>query len=72
MNQIILYNIENEKHLVILLSIIPRKDDLIDLFDEPEFTDNNEYLVVDKVILYKNNQNHPCRVLVKKVKNQDK
>ena len=70
MKQSILYNSENGKQLVILLSIIPRKGDLIDFGDEPEFTDNNEYLVVDKVILYKNN--HICKVVVSKVKNEDK
>ena len=70
MKQTILYNSENGKHLVILLSIIPRKGDLIDFGDEPEFTDNNEYLVVDKVILYKNNR--ICKVVVSKVKNEDR
>ena len=67
MNQTILYNSENKKQLVILLSIIPRKGDLIDLSDEPEFTNNNEYLIVDKVILYKNNP--MCRVILSKAKN---
>jgi len=70
MNQTILYNSENRKHLVILLSIVPRKGDLIDLSDEPEFTDNNDYLVVDKVILYKNNP--ISRVILNKVKNEKK
>ena len=53
-----------------MLSIIPRKGDLIDLSDEPEFTDNNDYLVVDKVILYKNNP--ISRVILSKVKNEKK
>lgn len=70
MNQTILYNSENGKHLLVLLSIVPRKGDWIDLADEPEFTDNNEYLIVNKVILYKNNQNHPCRVVLSKIKNK--
>ena len=69
MNQTILYNSENRKHLVIFLSIVPRKGDLIDLSDEPEFTDNNDYLVVDKVILYKNNP--ISRVILSKVKNEN-
>ena len=68
MNRCILFNSENNKNLFVLLSIIPRKGDLIDLGDEPEFTDNNDYLVVDKVILYKNNP--MCRVILSKVKNE--
>jgi hypothetical protein len=70
MNQINLYNLENKKQLVIQLSIIPRIGDLIDLLDEPEFTSGDEYLVVERVILYKNN--HTARVVVSKVKNKDK
>jgi len=70
MNQINLYNLENKKQLVIQLTIIPRIGDFIDLVDEPEFTSGDEYLVVERVILYKNN--HTARVVVSKIKNKDK
>jgi hypothetical protein len=71
MNQIILYNLENKKQLVVQLTIIPRIGDWIDLCDEKEFADDCDYLLVERVILYLNNHN-TARVAVSIIKNKDK
>jgi hypothetical protein len=71
MNQIIFYNLDNKKQLVVQLTIIPRTGDFIDLCDEKEFADNCDYLLVERVILYIGNHN-TARVLVSNVKNKDK
>lgn len=68
MYPILLKNTDNGKTLVVRLVIVPRQHDLINIENEPGFTDGYDMVRVDNVVLHTNG--HIIIVIVSRILNK--